>query len=108
MRDTWERLVEEVLLGGVVERFNSGVKTQNLKMVTVTDEDYQTIYAGMKRVSELAHDMAAGRNIPVPDSVEIRRDLDVLDNYRAAVQARRRDSQGRREALEHPPAAQVA
>ena len=37
LRETWERLVEEVLLGKVVERFNSEVKTQSLKGVVVED-----------------------------------------------------------------------
>lgn len=30
LRETWERAVEEVVLGGVVERFGSDVKTQSL------------------------------------------------------------------------------
>lgn len=43
LRETWERAVEEVVLGGVVERFGSDVKTQRLKMVNVDDEDYRTV-----------------------------------------------------------------
>jgi hypothetical protein len=35
LRETWERLVEEVLLGKVVEQFNRDVKTQSLKGVVV-------------------------------------------------------------------------
>jgi ABC-type transport system involved in cytochrome c biogenesis ATPase subunit len=35
MRETWERLIEEVLLGKVVERFNTDVRTQSLKGVVV-------------------------------------------------------------------------
>ena len=65
LRETWERLVEEVLLNGVVARFSSGVKTQSLKEVVVEDGDYQLVFANMKRVSEFSgHDMAAGRQIP--------------------------------------------
>ena len=44
LRETWERLVEEVLLSRVVERYGSDVKTQSLKRVEVTDEDYKTIF----------------------------------------------------------------
>ena len=39
LRETWERLVEEILLGKVIERFNSDVKTQSLKGVVVDDDD---------------------------------------------------------------------
>jgi hypothetical protein len=108
LRDTWERFVEEILLGGVVQRFNSGVKTQNLKIVSVTNDDYRTIFAAMKRVSEMVHDMAAGRNIPAPDVAEMRGDIDTLDNYRNTFRARRREMEEERQALEQPPSAEVA
>jgi hypothetical protein len=52
LRETWERLVEEVLLGKVVERFNTDIRTQSLKGVVVDDDDYKTIYWAMKHVSE--------------------------------------------------------
>jgi hypothetical protein len=108
LRDTWERLVEEVLLGGVVQRFNSGVKTQNLKTVTVTNDDYRIIFAAMKRVSEMVHDMAPGRNMPAPDTAEMRRDLEALENYRNGFRARKHNTEEERAALEHPPTAEVA
>lgn len=108
LRDTWERMVEEVLLGGVVERFESGIKTQSLKSITVTDEDYQTVFAAMKRVSEKVHDMAAGRNIAAPDVAEMKRDVDALDTYRGKVRERKSEMEDRRKALEEPPKAEVA
>ncbi len=108
LREAWERLVEELLLNGVVERFCSGVKTQSLREVVVEDGDYQKIFAAMKRVSEFSgHDMAAGRQIPVPDLNEMRRDLDEIDAYRTEIQRRRDGLRARRCALEEPPAAQV-
>jgi hypothetical protein len=108
LRETWERLVEEVLLNSVVERFCSGVKTQSLREVLVDDADYQVIFANMKRVSEFSgHDMAAGRQIPVPDPADMGRDLDALANYRTEVRQRRNVLRARREQLEQPPAARV-
>jgi len=108
LRETWERLVEEVLLNGVVERFCSGVETQSLKEVVVEDTDYQRIYAAMKRVSEFSgHDMAAGRQLPMPDLPEMGRDLDEIDAYRNEVQRRRDALRARRRALEEPPLANV-
>jgi hypothetical protein len=106
LRETWERLVEEVLLGGVVERYSPGVKTQSLKGVIVEDEDYKVIFAAMKRVSERSgHDQAAGRQIQAPDKLEMQRDLEALQRYRETVQRRRRALEERRRTLEEPPAA---
>jgi hypothetical protein len=108
LRDTWERLVEEMLLGAVVERFESGVKTQSLKSVVVTDEDYQTVFMAMKRVSEKVHDMAAGRNVAAPDVAEMKRDLDALDAYRLKLRDRKNETEKRRKELENPPKPMVA
>jgi hypothetical protein len=108
LRETWERLVEEVLLNGVVERFCSGIKTQSLKEVLVDDSDYQTIFAAMKRVSEYSgHDMAPGRQIPVPDRQEMGRDLEAIERYRAEINRRKEALRARRRGLEDPPVAAV-
>jgi hypothetical protein len=62
----------------------------------------------MKRVSEFSgHDMAPGRQIPVPDLPEMRRDLDALDTYRNEVHRRKSALRTRRQAQEKPPIARV-
>ncbi len=106
LRETWERLVEEILLGKVVERFNTGVKTQSLKGVIVDDEDYKKIFWAMKRVSERSgHDMAAARNAPVPKPDDLKADLKAIDEYRLAVDKRRQETENRRKEYEKPPKA---
>ncbi|MFH1346285.1 MAG: AAA family ATPase [Pseudomonadota bacterium] len=108
LRETWERLVEEVLLGKVVERFNSDVKTQSLKGVVVEDEDHKQVYWAMKRVSERSgHDMAAGKAIPIPTPADMKGDLDVIDQYRIDANKRKKDAEKRRAELEQPPKATV-
>jgi hypothetical protein len=108
LRETWERLVEELLLGGVVERFNCGVKTQSLKAVLVDDNDYRQVFVAMKRASEWSgHDMAAGKNIPVPTPSDIKGDLDRIEAYRTTLVGRRKQLAKAREALEQPPQAEV-
>ncbi|ARJ67600.1 hypothetical protein WV31_19040 [Magnetospirillum sp. ME-1] len=108
LRETWERLVEEVLLGQVVERFNTDVRTQSLKGVVVEDQDYKTVFWAMKRVSERSgHDMAAGRAIPTPQPSDMKTDLDAIDSFRSATDKRKRDASTRRKALEEPPVATV-
>lgn len=109
LRETWERFVEEVLLCSVVERFTTAVKTQSLKDLIVEDGDYQVIYAAMSKVSEYSgHDMAAGRQIPVPDKAEMRADLEHLEQFRVTVHRRKTQTSDRRRALEGPPRGQVA
>ena len=109
LRETWERLVEEVLLGKVVERFNTDVRTQSLKGVVVEDKDYKTIYWAMKRVSERSgHDMAMGKAAPVPTPIDMKADLDEIDAFRLTVDKRKGEADKRRKLLEQPPAANVA
>ena len=106
LRETWERLVEEVLLGKVVERFNTDVRTQSLKGVVVDDDDYKTIFFAMKRVSERSgHDMAPGRNVPIPNLDEMESDLKVIDEYHAAIKKRRTATEEQRSKYEKPPTA---
>ena len=109
LRETWERLVEELLLGRVVERYSSGVMTQSLRGVTVDDEDFKTVFFAMKRVSEFSgHDQAAGKQLPTPKPDEMKADLDVIDKYRELITKRRDKTAADRKKLEQPPAAKVA
>jgi energy-coupling factor transporter ATP-binding protein EcfA2 len=108
LRETWERLVEELLLGQVAERFTSEVQTLRLKGVTVEDEDYRTVYFAMKRVSERSgHDIAAAKQIPIPTPADMTVDLDAIDSYRQALVKRRKTLEEQRKVLEQAPAAAV-
>jgi len=109
LRETWERLVEELLLGKVVERYSSGVMTQSLRGVTVDDDDFKIIFFAMKRVSEFSgHDQAAGKQVPTPKPDEMKADLDVIDNYRQLITKRVETTAVARKKLEEPPIAKVA
>jgi hypothetical protein len=108
LRETWERLVEELLLGKVVERFNTDVKTMSLKGVMVEDDDYQTIYWAMKGASERSgHDMGAGKQLGDPSHEDMKAALTGLEVYKKKIGTRRKDAETRRKALEEPPAAQT-
>ena len=109
LRETWERLVEEVLLGKVVERFGSDVRTQSLKGVVVDDDDYKTIYWAMTKASEHSgHDTPAAKNLPLPDIDEMKTDIAVLDKYRLQVKLRSKTAEKSRKQLEQPPKATIA
>jgi pantothenate kinase-related protein Tda10 len=88
-----ERALEEVLLNGVVERFQVGVQTQRLKAVTdITDEDYAVLEAAMTKCSKWlpGHDKAAADRTPVPGSAELKADIAALESWVNAIRARRR------------------
>nr|WP_274705189.1 AAA family ATPase [Sphingomonas sp. H160509] len=103
LRESWERAVEEVVFAKTVVRFVPDVMTGRLKEVTVTDEDYRTIFFAMKRASERSgHDMSAGRDIPQPSPDEMEADLTVLDNFRIELGKRRKATSATRSALENP------
>ena len=109
LRETWERAVEEIVLGGVVERFGTDVKTQSLKMVDIDDEDYRVIYFAMKRASERSgHDQAAGKQIDAPDRAQMELDLMELRGFIAAHRKKTVAAGERRKDLERAPKASVA
>ena len=109
LRETWERAVEEVVLGGVVERFGTDVKTQSLKLVDIDDQDYRTIFFAMKRASERSgHDQAAAKQIDPPDKKQMETDLLELHGFIAAHRKKARSAEERRKELEQPPKAVFA
>ncbi|HDY7476573.1 AAA family ATPase [Vibrio vulnificus] len=93
MRETYERLVEEWLLGKVVERFGRAVKTQSLKEIVddVTSEDNDIINAAMSKCSTYmcGHDNATGLAVDCPRASEFEKDVNALDEYFKALKKRR-------------------
>ena len=69
LREAWERGLEEVLLGGVVERFRPTVQTRQVtKIADITEEDCKIPYAAMTKCSKWlpGHDQAAAARAEVP------------------------------------------
>jgi hypothetical protein len=89
LRLAWERCIEEVLLNGAVQRFGEGVATQRLKGVTITDDDYRELDAGMAKSSKFEHDpaVAVGR-LPIPDPAELSDDIERLSKWRETLNKR--------------------
>jgi hypothetical protein len=74
MRETWERIVEETLFNGTIQRFRPEVMTQSLKHACYDPAgDYPAIYEGMKRCSHYSgHDRAAGlpQELPAKENID--------------------------------------
>lgn len=96
LRLAWERAVEEVLLFGVVTRFEEGISTLKLRAVVVEDADYSVIEAGMTKCSKFAHDPALGAHLPTPTPEELAEDIETLNTWRATVEKRRDEIRKRR------------
>lgn len=89
LREAWERGVEEVLFQGVVVRFREGVSTQALKGVTVDDDDYKTIDAGMTKSSKFSgHDPAQAAHLPRPHPDDLLKDIEALETWRTKTDQR--------------------
>jgi hypothetical protein len=90
LRETWERAVEEVLLNGVVIRFEHAIHTQQLNgLADITDGDIQTIGEGMTKSSRFVHDEAGAVADPVPNPDELRQDINNLETWVTQVHHRR-------------------
>jgi energy-coupling factor transporter ATP-binding protein EcfA2 len=88
LRTAWERAVEEVVLGGAVIRFRSGIETKKLRVIT--QEEIDLVTRGMSKTSrwEGGHDHAAAVNAPVPGPAELKDDIDALEAVVTAVNKR--------------------
>ena len=93
MRETWERIVEEILFNNSVQRFRPEVMTQRLEEVCFDPAaDYPAIFDGMKRCSHYCgHDSAPDLPPDLPEVREIAGDIDRLDTFsEMAIERRRR------------------
>lgn len=91
MRETWERIVEEILFNGAIQRFRPEVMTQCLQHAIYDPrEDYPAIYEGMKRCSHYSgHDRAADLPPELPDKADINADLKALKDFYTKVSGRK-------------------
>lgn len=93
LREAWERGLEEVLLGGVVERFRPGVQTLHVNDIAdITDEDCKAVERAMTKCSKWlpGHDQAPAARSEVPEPIEISADIEALDEWVSSIHKRRR------------------
>ncbi|MGJ8681187.1 AAA family ATPase [Paraglaciecola sp.] len=94
LREAWERLVEEKLFNNVVTRFGRSIQTQRITNLIddITQEDYDTIDRGMSNCSTFfqGHDTATGLQQRPRTIVEVKADLDLIDNLLTDLNKRRR------------------
>jgi len=84
LRETWEAFIEEILLNSTVTRHCQEIQTQRLKSVTITDDDYIMLEAGMGKCSTwmLGHDKSKALDSNRPNPDEVLGDINNLDEFR--------------------------
>ena len=98
LREAWERGLEEVLLGGVVERFRPGVQTQQVGLLAdIPPEDCRAVERAMTKCSEWlpGHDQAPAARADVPAPGTLKADIDALDGWVKAIRKRQQESSRR-------------
>ncbi|MGJ7542509.1 AAA family ATPase [Variovorax sp. LT1R16] len=98
LRMAWERAVEEVLLREVILRFRKGVETQRLAGVSVEDDDYAQVNAGMTKCSNYAHDKALLGGVAIPEPDELLVDIMALETWRSQIDKRSVETAKKRKA----------
>ena len=93
LREAWERGLEEVLLGGVVERYRPSVQTQQVALISdITEEDCKAVETAMTKCSKWlpGHDQAAAAQADIPEPASLNADIEVLENWLTAIRNRRK------------------
>lgn len=92
LREAWERALEEVLLGGVVERYRPSVQTQQvIQVADITDDDCKALSTAMTKCSKWlpGHDQAAAARAELPEPDGLKADIEELENWVSAIRTRR-------------------
>ena len=93
LREAWERGIEEVLLGGIIERFDESVHTQLARFLTdICDDDIEKLDQGMTKCSRwmIGHDTPIPDSGPPPSPEELLQDIKDLDNWVKDIRTRRK------------------
>lgn len=109
LRETWEALVEEVLLYHTIKRHGSEIQTQRLKSVTVETPDYKTIHFGMEKCSEWmrGHDKSKVLSDNRPSPREIQEDINEVERFRKYLNKRNEGLREEREKELEPKSAHM-
>ena len=90
LREAWERAVEEVVMAGVVMRFQRDVKTTKVRyLIDLTEADYREIDRGMSFASRAKHDDPMAAADPLPTVEDIEREIERLASFVRDVHRRR-------------------
>ena len=79
LRDTYERMVEEIIFSDIVRRGSDVISTQKLRYVTLPDDLAIRFHDGMTRANTHSHDNPASDTVAVPTPDEFEAHLQELE-----------------------------
>jgi len=87
LRDTYERIVEEIIFCDIVQRGVDAVQTQKLRMVHLSHTLAIRFHEGMTKANTHSHDNPASETVAVPEPSEFLEDIafveDLINDLRA-------------------------
>ena len=92
LREAWERGLEEVLLGGTVERYRNSIQTRQIsQLADINSTDCGALESGMTKCSKWlpGHDQAAADNEPFPEPSDLQADIKTLEDWTQRIRKRR-------------------
>ncbi|MCB5943954.1 AAA family ATPase [Acidocella sp. KAb 2-4] len=96
LRDTYERMVEEVIFRNIVRRGTDVIQTQLLRYVTLPDALAIRFHEGMTRANTHSHDNPASDTVPVPTPEEFAAHLADLESLIADFNAAKEETEAAR------------
>ena len=95
LRATIERVIQDVVFNGVVERYRDWIKVNKLGAVAGFDEnecnEILRLHTACCDVVN-AHDPSSAKNAPVPDAAQLGQDIESLKQVIEAIKTRRKRS----------------
>ena len=92
IRETWEKLIEEILFNNITHRFNPDIQTTRIDGACIEEDDRKAVNDGMTRCSYFTgHDRPAGSTPNLPKIDVIKTDLRKLIEYVAKIDKRRKE-----------------
>ena len=92
LRATIERIVQDLILNGTVQRFNDYIDVNRLKQVVGLEQDeVDEVFRLMKRCNDIseAHDPSSAKDEPPPTPDELKQDIDDLKQLIQTIKDRR-------------------
>lgn len=87
LRDTYERVVEEVIFCDIVRRKVDNIETQKLRYIQLSDALAIRFHEGMTKANTHSHDNPASGTVPVPPPDEFDQDVEFVEKLIVDIRA---------------------
>lgn len=96
LRDTYERVIEEVIFHDIVRRGIDAIQTQKLRFVTLPDALAIRFHQGMSLANTHSHDNPSAETVTLPKPEKFKQDLTELETLISELQAAAKSAEASR------------